>query len=127
MKKTFSYLFFWFILSAFLFLLLRFMTQRHVLICPVRGFEILTGGVPFLFMFFHLLLVATLKDEKRFIRRFMLVLTLKFISLLIVLLTGLLMNKENVRCYVVTFLLVYITFLLFETIVLAKSLKKRTS
>mgnify|MGYP001074401067 CR=1 FL=1 len=112
-------------LSILIYYLLGFMSQHSILLCPVRGFDIFIILVPALFALFHFMLVSQLKDEKKFVRRFMLLLTMKFISLLVVLLIGLLLNRENPRCFVLTFLLVYLPFMIFETLVLMKMIGKK--
>jgi hypothetical protein len=114
-------------LSITLFFLLRYLSGNNILICPIAGFDVLIILVPCLFALFHFLLVSQLNDEKKFIRRFMLVLTLKFLSLLTILFAGLLMNRSNAKCYVLTFLLVYMPFLIFETLALMNILANRKS
>lgn len=112
-------------LSIGLYFLLGYLSAAGILICPVKGFDILIILVPSLFALFHLMLVSQLKDEKKFIRRFMLVLTLKFLSLLTILFAGLLLNRDNAKCYVLTYLFVYMPFLIFETIALMRVIADR--
>lgn len=113
------------IISIILFVSFHLFQSSSYINCSIKGFGLTLIILSLTFACIHFILISTLNNFKKFIRVFMIVLTVKFLFLIILLFLGLLANKHNAKCYILSFLITYIILVLFETIMLIKDINTK--
>ena len=92
-----------------------------------------TPALPFIVLFFFIITLFTLyiilrtdhrKDDKRFISRYLLSRTVKFMSCLIFVFLYIIFNKEDKWRFAIAFIIIYFLFAIFEIFALKGDSKK---
>jgi L-asparagine transporter-like permease len=92
-----------------------------------------TPALPFIVLFFFIITLFTLyiilradhrKDDKRFISRYLLSRTVKFMSCLIFVFLYIIFNKEDKWRFAIAFIIIYFLFAIFEIFALKGNSKK---
>lgn len=92
-----------------------------------------SSALPFIVLFFFFITLFTLyiilrtdhqKDEKRFISRYLLSRTVKFMSCLIFIFLYIILNKEDKWRFAIAFIIIYFLFAIFEIFALKGNSKK---
>ena len=94
--------------------------------CTVAGFEWFILGIALMTYVFHFTLDNTKTDYQKFIRTFMVLLTIKFLFSMAILLGGVMLYRSEAKCFLLAFISVYITFLIIETIAIFKVIRRNT-
>lgn len=92
-----------------------------------------TPALPYIVLFFFIITLFTLyiilrsdqhRDEKRFISRYLLSRTVKFMSCLLFVFLYIILNKEDKWRFAISFIIIYFLFAIFEIFALKGNSKK---
>ena len=73
---------------------------------------------------YYVLLKSSEKRAQNFVRNFIATTFLKLLTYLLILVVCILLNRENVKAFIITFLILYLFYTVFETIAIIKFFKK---
>lgn len=74
----------------------------------------------------YVLLKSSEKKAQSFVRNFIATTFLKLLTYLLILVIFIVLNRENVKAFIITFLILYLSYTVFETIAIIKFFKKRS-
>ena len=74
----------------------------------------------------YVLLKSSEQRAQNFVRNFIATTFLKLLTYLLILVIFILLNRENVKAFIITFLILYLSYTVFETIAIIKFFKKRS-
>ena len=74
----------------------------------------------------YVLLKSSEQRAQNFVRNFIATTFLKLLTYLLILVIFILLNRENAKAFIITFLILYLSYTVFETIAIIKFFKKRS-
>ena len=74
----------------------------------------------------YVLLKSSEQRAQNFVRNFIATTFLKLLTYLFILVIFIVLNRENVKAFIITFLILYLSYTVFETIAIIKFFKKRS-
>ena len=74
----------------------------------------------------YVLLKSSEQRAQNFVRNFIATTFLKLLTYLLILVIFIVLNRENVKAFIITFLILYLSYTVFETIAIIKFFKKRS-
>ena len=74
----------------------------------------------------YVLLKSSEQRAQNFVRNFIATTFLKLLTYMLILVIFILLNRENVKAFIITFLILYLSYTVFETMAIIKFFKKRS-